>query len=284
MDGSHHGWFGKDGPRTCVMEMVDDAQGTTLAFMDQQETTELAMRTLWKWIDRYGIPQALYTDRKNVFVTDREPTLEEQLAGEQPLTAFGKSCKKLGIEIIEANSPQAKGRVERKHGVLQDRLVAELALAGIKTIEGANKVLQTGFIDNLNTKFAQAPVEPEDFHRPVPKGLNLADVFCFEVTRTLGHDWTIRHDNRYYQITRNNTPLPRPKDKIVMRWRLDGQLFLLYRDKPLEFQALTPGQFERQCETVKLPIAAKSAKISNKTGTPWRQGCTLMFADSGKED
>ena len=278
MDGSHH-WFGEDGPQTCIMQMVDDARGIALAVMDEQETTVLAMRALWQWIVLYGIPQALYTDKKSVFITDREPTLEEQLAGEQPLTAFGKACKKLGIQIIPANSPQAKGRVERKHGVLQDRLVTEFALARVTTIRGANKLLQGGFLDKLNAKFAQPALEPEDFHRPVPKGLNLADVFCFEETRTLANDWTIRHDNRYYQIARDNKPLPRPKDKIVMRWRLDGQLSLLYKDKPLQFEALTPRQFELEAKA-HLPVAAKSAKVASKRGTPWRQGCTRMFAET----
>jgi len=284
MDGSHHAWFGDDRPRSCLMELVDDATGTVLAMMDEQETTELAMRSLWRWIDLYGVPQALYTDRKNVFVTDREPTLDEQLAGEQPLTAFGKACKTLGIVIIEANSPQAKGRVERKHGVLQDRLVTELALAGIKTIETANRVLENGFVSKLNEKFALPPLEAQDFHRPLPKGVALADIFCWEETRTLANDWTIRHENRYYQITKDNRPLPRPKDKILMRWRLDGELFLMYRNQPLEFRALTPRQFEHHVKAARVPVAAKSTKTPGNRGTPWRQSCTLMFADSGNEE
>jgi transposase len=284
MDGSHHVWFGEDRPRTCLMELVDDATGTVLALMDEQETTELAMRSLWRWIELYGVPQALYTDKKSVFVTEREPTLEEQLASEQPLTEFGKACKRLGIAIIEANSPQAKGRVERKHAVLQDRFVAELALNGIKTIETANKALQNGFVSALNDKFAQAPLEPQDFHRPVPKGVELADIFCFETPRTLANDWTIRHENRYYQIGKENRPLPRPKDKILVRRRLDGELLLLYRGKPLEFRSMTPRQFERHLKSSKVPVAAKSAKVATTRGTPWRQSCTLMFADSGKED
>ena len=97
MDGSHHCWFGVEGAQDCLMNMVDDATGTTLSRMDSAETTEAAMRTLWSWIERYGIPQALYTDKKTVFVTDREPTVEEQLAGEEPRTAFGEACAKPGI-------------------------------------------------------------------------------------------------------------------------------------------------------------------------------------------
>ena len=123
MDGSHHLWFEDRGDECCLMNMVDDATKTTLSLIDKEETIEISMRLLWAWIDKYGIPEALYVDRKNVFVTDREPTIEEQLKGEEPLTHFGRSCQKLGIQIICANSPQAKGRVERNHGVYQDRLV-----------------------------------------------------------------------------------------------------------------------------------------------------------------
>ena len=109
LDGSHHRWFGPEHPGSCLMNMVDDATGTTLSSMADEETTEAAMGTLWLWIERYGVPSALYTDKKNVFVTDREPTIEEQLAGMEPrrCVAFGKACEKLEIEIITANSPRA---------------------------------------------------------------------------------------------------------------------------------------------------------------------------------
>ena len=132
LDGSHHRWFGPERAECCVMDMVDDATGVTMALMAEQETTEAAMRLLWQWVERYGIPQALYVDRKTVFITDREPTLEEQLAGQAPMTAFGQACAKLGIQLIPANSPQAKGRVERRHGVLQDRFVKELSLRALR--------------------------------------------------------------------------------------------------------------------------------------------------------
>ena len=204
LDGSHHEWFGAGRPRTCLMNMVDDATGTTMALMANEETTEVAMRLLWRWIERYGIPKALYTDKKNVFVTDREPTIEEQLAGEEPRTAFGKACKKLGIEIIRAHSPQAKGRVERSNGVYQDRLVKELRLHGITTVEQANKLLAEGFSEALNARFEQEPASPTDFHRRVPKRLNLAEVFSWEDRRTLQNDWTIRYNNRFYQILKQN--------------------------------------------------------------------------------
>jgi len=199
MVGSHHMWFSGQEDKDCLMDMVDDATGRTLALMSEEETTVAAMRVLWAWVEKYGIPKALYVDWKNVYVTQREPTLEEQLSGELPLTQFGMACKKLGIEILPANSPQAKGRVERKHGVYQDRWVKELRLAGIRDIEGANQSL-LGFTESLNTKFAVEPRSSVDFHRPVPQDMDFRSVFCLEEQRTVGNDWVVRYKNHFFQI------------------------------------------------------------------------------------
>jgi hypothetical protein len=220
------------------MNMVDDATGATMALMGGEETTEVAMRLLWSWIERYGIPKALYTDRKNVFVTDRGPTLDEQLAGEEPMTAFGKACQKLRIEIIPAHSPQAKGRVERSNGVYQDRLVKELRLHGITTVEGANELLAEGFSDALNAKFQREPASPTDFHHPVPKDITLAEVFCWEEMRTVQNDWTIQYNNRFYQILNHNQPRPQPKEKVLVRVLLDETMQIIYRNKKLSYEAI----------------------------------------------
>lgn len=234
MDGSHHRWFEDRGDETCLMNMVDDATTTTLTLMDKEETTDLAMRLLWAWIDKYGIPEALYVDKKNVFVTDREPTIEEQLRGEKPMTHFGRACEKLGIRIICANSPQAKGRVERNHGVYQDRLVKEFRLRGIDMITEANALLEGGFVDKLNTKFAKAPADPTDRHRPLDKKTDLASIFSFEHRRTIGNDYTVRFKTKVFQIVKQNA-LPPAKAKLTVQVRLDGSIHLIYCDRELEF-------------------------------------------------
>lgn len=287
MDGSHHRWFGSERPEACLMNMVDDAQGTTMSSMCEAETTEGAMRLLWRWVETYGVPRALYTDRKNVFITDREPTLEEQLAGEEPKTAFGKACAKLEIEIIPANSPQAKGRVERNHGVYQDRLVKEMGLKRITTIAGANKLLHNGFTDHLNAKFERAAADPTDYHRPVPDGLDLADVFCFEEYRVVQNDWTVRHQNRYYQILHENKPLPKPKDKLLVRLRLDGTLHLVYRGKPLAYRGITVKELRFRADKKKPAAPEPKTTVERSatrkpTNSPWRQNCTRMFAETKK--
>lgn len=286
LDGSHHRWFGEERPQCCLMNLVDDATGHTMALLDEEETTEAAMRLVWRWVETHGIPRALYTDRKSVFVTDREPTLEEQLAGEEPRTAFGRACAKLGIEIIEANSPQAKGRVERKHAVFQDRFHKELQLRRVTTIETANKVLSNGFVEQLNTKFSCPAICSDDAHLSVPKGVRLEDVFAFEDFRTLTNDWTLRHDNRCYQVLRTNSPLPKPKTRILVRRRLDGTIVLEYRGKPLEHREVPLLEFlpKRHAPTASKPKpTTRTSPSPVKSRSPWKQGCILMCADSARK-
>ena len=233
MDGSHHRWFEDRGEEECLMDMVDDATGKSLALLDKEETTVAAMKVLWAWVERYGIPKALYVDWKNVYVTQREPTVKEQLAGELPLTQFGRACQKLGIEIITANSPQAKGRVERKHGVYQDRWVKELRLAGIKDTERANQSL-TEFTEKLNTKFAVEPRGSADFHLPAPQGMDLRNVFCLEESRTVGNDWVVRYKNRFFQIGPQSN-LPPAGRKVLVQEHLDGAVHIAYREREVLF-------------------------------------------------
>ena len=163
MDGSHHAWWGQQ-PR-CLMNMVDDATGRRFGLLFEQETTEAAMRTLWGWIGRYGVPQALYVDSKTVFRTDREPTLEEQLKGEKPLTAFGQACRKLGIELIYAGSPQAKGRVERSHGTDQDRLIKEFELEADSGSAGRQSILAATVLEADQPEICRRSSRPP---RPAP--------------------------------------------------------------------------------------------------------------------
>lgn len=279
MDGSHHDWFGSEHGKYCLMNMVDDATGKTMGLLDHQQTTEAAMNLLRRWIMRYGVPHALYTDRKNVYITDREATIEEQLAGEEPMTSFGKSCYKLGIEIITAHSPQAKGRVERSNGTYQDRFVKELALRGVTTLTLANEMLANGFTDDLNARFAVAPVQEEDYHRPLSRGLDMDSIFCHETYRTLGNDWTLRHDNSFYQILKGNKPLPKPKDRILVRIHFDGRIQLVYRDKIMAFTVISPEQLHDQKKAQKItPYRGNMSKTvkRKKPQKKWRPNCNRL--------
>lgn len=272
-DGSHHAWFGPDNPKACLMDLVDDATGVSMGFMAHEETTEAAMRCLWKWVETYGVPRALYLDRKSVYLALREPTREEQLAGEQPVTEFGLACKKLGIELITAYSPQAKGRVERKHAVYQDRFVHELRLQKITSIDGANALLADGFVQQLNEKFACAPRDPKDAHRAVPARLDLRDAFCFDETRTVTNDWTIQFQRQTYQILRLNAPLPRPGDKVIVRTWLDDHMSLWFKGRPLTFEPAPTGQGRTVPKPQKTLDRGAPAKPKSKPAPnhPWRR-------------
>ncbi len=260
LDGSDHDWFGQ-GQRDCLLAMIDDATGRRRTRLASGETTVDALKLLWCWIESYGIPQSLYVDRKSVYITDREPTVEEQLAGREPATAFGRVCQKLGIEIIAACSPQAKGRVERSHGVYQDRLVKQIALDELTSYEEVNTLLES-FDGGLNDRFAVEPASAIDSHRPVPEDLDLADVFVLEHVRTVNNDWTVRFENDWYQITGPKRSLPPAKDKVQVLRRLDGSLAIHYRGRPVDYELL-PERPQRQ----------KPRPSSKKPGTqtePWR--------------
>src|SRR6185295_8334373 len=143
LDGSFHPWFEHRGAASCLLTMVDDATGRSVGRFGAQETIWAAVGVLRAWIERYGIPRALYTDWKNVYV--RRPNLEERATGAEPLTQFGRMCAKLGITIIPASSPQAKGRIERHHGTHQDRLVKKLRRQAIGDVVTANAFLETTY-------------------------------------------------------------------------------------------------------------------------------------------
>ena len=190
LDGSFHPWFEDRGPQSCLLTLVDDATGGTAGRFGEQETIWAAVEVLRAWIDRHGIPQALYTDWKNVYV--RVPNQEERETGAEPLTQFGRMCATLGIRIIPASSPQAKGRIERNHGTHQDRLVKKLRRHGIADIATANAFLETAYWADHNRRFAQPPASSEDFHVARPRGLRLDTVFRLEETRTVSNDWVVR--------------------------------------------------------------------------------------------
>lgn len=268
MDGSHHDWFEGRGETAVLMDMVDDATGETLAQFHDGETTRAAMLTFWGYTDRYGIPLSLYVDRDTVYVSRRETTVEEQLDGEGALTQFGRAVQKLGVRIIPANSPQAKGRVERKHGVYQDRLVKEMRLEGIRTRAEGNAFLEDGFLKDLNERFTVAPRSDVDLHRPVPEGLDLRTVFCFEEERGVDNDWTVRWNNRIFQIRKENRVLPPARKKVMVQEWLDGSIHIFYRGEEIAHEELAekPAKAKR-------PLRVPATRIPFKPAAdhPWRR-------------
>ena len=232
-DGSHHDWFEGRSGRCCLITLIDDATKTRLSQFFEEETMFGAMIVLKLWIIAYGIPESLYCDKKNAFVLTREPTDSELLAGiTKPKSHFGKACDRLGIDVIPANSPQAKGRVERNHGVDQNRLVKELRLAGISTLEQANMFLLETYLPNMNGKFSRVPKSSDDAHVK-PGTAKLDDILCMEYDRKVSKDYIVRFECRLFQILPEAKQKPRPGDTVLVRVRLDLSVLILWKNKPL---------------------------------------------------
>jgi transposase len=267
MDGSFHRWFKCSDKELCLMVMTDDATSTKMAYLCKEETTMDAMVILRKWIKRYGVPKALYTDYKTVYLHDHKTAERLKERGEEALTQFGAACSKLGMEIIGASSPQAKGRVERANGVFQDRFVKEMAFRGIRTVEKANRFLEEHYLDVLNRKFAKLPANDADYHRRAPEDNELDIVLACEESRTVANDWTVRFRNRTYQILNCNRNLPPASGRITVSERLDGSLHFIYRDREMDVKEITGTE-----RPIKEPSQKKRFKKPCKPSLnhPWR--------------
>ena len=268
MDGSQHDWFEGRGEDAVIMVMVDDASSRTYARFGNSETTRAAMETFRRYTELYGLPQSLYVDRDSIYRCERQPTVEEELKQTGPLTQFGRAMNTLGVKIIPAYSPQAKGRVERANGTLQDRLVKEMRLEGINTIEQANRFLEEVFLPKYNEKFNVIPKKEEDLHRPVPESIIFDEVLCFEESRQVQNDWTVSWRNRFFQLTKRNEALGLAKQKITVREKLDGTIQLVYKGHNLAYTELSERPEKM---TVKVKQLARNRKPwKPEPNHPWR--------------
>lgn len=274
LDGSFHPWFEDRGPQSCLLTLVDDATGRSLGRLGAQETIWAAVGILRTWIAHHGIPRALYTDWKNVYV--RRPNQDERATGAEPLTQFGRMCAALGIKIIPASSPQAKGRIERNHGTQQDRLVKKLRRKGIRDIDAANVFLDAGYWDDHNRRFAQAPASEEDFHVAVPRGQQLDKIFRLQETRTVSNDWVVRYDNRLLQLERQSGRPP-ARSTVLVYAAIDGQIEIHYRDRVMRWTDVPalPRRAATTAESSPTPARRDGGPIRPRipcADHPWRRG------------
>jgi hypothetical protein len=232
MDGSHHDWLEGRGPACVLMGYIDDATGRGFGRFYEYEGTRPAMDSFGRYIQRYGIPLKVYLDKHTTYKSSGKPTLEEELAGIEPLSEFERALQELEVEVIHAHSPQAKGRIERFFGTLQDRLVKEMRLRGIQSIEEANLFLEE-YWPEFNRKFAVDPKEKEDLHRPVPRGLKLDEVLCIKGKRSLRNDFTVAYNRRLYQVE-DSIRAP----KVTVYEGLDGSIRLKHKGRLLKIREI----------------------------------------------
>lgn len=233
IDGSHHDWFEGRGPICVFMGYIDDATNIVHGRFYDYEGTMPAMDSMKRYIKRYGIPKSVYLDKHTTYKSWAEPTIEEQLNDQKPMSSFEKSLAALSIEVIHANSPQAKGRVERLFKTLQDRLVREMRLMGVKSVNEANEFLIT-YLPKYNRRFKKPAASEADLHRPALHSRELDRILCIKEDRTVKNDFTIAYNGTVYQIEQ----VTRAKKVTVEEW-LDGTLHITYNGQDLRFREIT---------------------------------------------
>jgi len=239
-DTSDHDWLEGRGPRLYLIKGVDDATSKVAgAKFVLTDGVKQNIGVFWDMIRRRGIPLSVYVDRGSNFKTTRHHSIEDQLKGEYPSTQFARALEELGVKMIYANSPQAKGRIERKFGVFQDRLCSEFRLYNISTLEDANRYLWEKFIPRHNRMFSRTAKEPGSAYRPLPPGLSLKDIFCLKDERMVAGDNTISYQGRAFQILPNQYRSSYYKAKVEIHEYLDDSISLFYQGKKLKHKPLT---------------------------------------------
>lgn len=263
MDGSTHAWFGPDLPAAVLFVMIDDASSGVFAYFYATEDTVTAFDCFGRYVRRLGLPLALYVDRDSIYKVNDPLALQSarETGRKEPLTQFGRAMRDLGVKMIFAHSPQAKGRVERVNRTFQDRLVKELKRLGIDTIEKANAYLAKTFLKSLNALVQRTPAGGANLHQHVPASVTLEDTLCVMEPRTVGQDWCISWAHRILQIQKQHAALALAGKKIQVLQRADGTLQLRYQNQPLAFT-----------EAALRPVKAPAPTLRPTPQTPWRPG------------
>ena len=275
LDGSEHDWFEGRGPKCALLVFIDDATSRILyaRFITVEDTINLMRRTK-EYLKLNGRPVAIYVDKDSIYKINRQASIDEELRDAMPLSQFTRAMGELGVEMIFANSPQAKGRVERGFRTHQDRLVKELRLAGISDMAAGNKFLETVYIARHNGKFAVAPASRINAHRPLLKTHRLDEILCVKLNRTLANDYTLRFDNKFFQVTKDQDIRIRPRDIVTIEEWLDGSRHLKFKEVYLSYKNISKPPYRGYYSTHRSELN----RVGSGTGTsvpgkdhPWRR-------------
>lgn len=264
IDGSHHKWFENRGHECNLMGYIDDATSEAFGRFYEYEGTIPAMDSFKRYIKKYGIPCSVYMDRHSTYKSTAKPTIEDELQNKPVLTQFGRVLKELGVKYIPAGSPQAKGRIERLFGTFQDRLVKEMRLKKIKTIDEANRFLEY-YLPIYNKRFTVKPIGKGNLHRSLPKDINLDAIFSIKIKRTLRNDFTVAHDKKLYQVLEKTNA-----KKVIIEERLSGKMFITFKDKKLKYKKIDKRPEKQKPEETYFNFSTKRKYIPPKNH-PWRQ-------------
>ena len=263
MDGSHHPWFETRGDKCVLMGYIDDATGRPFARFYTYEGTLPAMDSFKRYIKRHGIPISVYLDKHTTYKSNGKLSIDDELNNTAPLSQFERALKELSVEVIHANSPQAKGRVERIFNTFQDRLVKELRLEKINSIDEANAFLGQ-YLAGYAKRFGKQPAKDGDFHRPCSKGVDLDRILCIRTERTIRNDFTVAHNKRLYQVLDNVRA-----ERVVIEEYVNGSMKIWHKDTALKFKTISVRPAK---EPTKAPYVFKlrRAYTPQAYNHPWR--------------
>jgi hypothetical protein len=262
LDGSHHDWFEGRGPRCVLMAYIDDASSRVYARFYAYEGTIPAMDSCTRYVQQYGIPLAIYADKHTTYQSPAPPTVDEQLAGVPPTSQFGRALRELGVALIPAHSPQAKGRVERLFKTFQDRVIKELRLADVSRLDAANEFLK-GYLPIYNRRFAVPPAQATDLHRPRLAHRALDRILCLKMTRCLRKDFTITYQGGLYQI---HETVRAPH--VLVEEHVDGTMRITHQGRTLGFHAITSRSM-KAAEATK--VHRPRCPVTPRPDHPWRK-------------
>lgn len=248
-DASPHDWFEERGPKCDLVSFIDDATGLISARFEPSETTEGYMRLFSSYIKKNGCPKALYVDKSAIF------RVNHGKESERKSTVFGRILKELGIELICAHSPQAKGRVERMYSTFQDRVIKEMRLAGVSSLEEGNEFLKS-YLPIYNERFSKEAANSEDAHFPISEHLNLYEVFTRREERRLSKSLDFSFQGTIYQIVACSTPRRIMNQKLIVFTALDGEMWIECLGQRFEVKAYNE-------------IAAKPQEMDRKQLNAW---------------
>jgi len=275
-DGSYHYWFEDRGEKCCLLATIDDANNRVWAKFDHHEGVEPTFAFWREYIDKFGKPYSIYVDRFSTY------SMNHKLALENPdtLTQFERAMETLNTEIIHAQSAEAKGRVENLFKTLQDRLIKELRLNNISTVEDANRFLEEDFLPRFNAKFMVEPRTDADLHKKLTKQEEnkLDSIFSRQYERTVRNDFTFSYEKNWYQLTENQVVTICKGDKITVEERMDGTLHFSLRGKYLNYEVLPerPRKVSEKKKNAKWVIpAGKTNKPSSDH--PWKKSIQLEY-------
>jgi hypothetical protein len=269
MDGSHHDWLEGRGPELVLMGSIDDATNTTYGRFHDYEGTLPAMDSFKRYVKKYGLPMSIYVDGHTTYKSSKKLTEWDEVEGVKTLSQFERALEELGVEVIHAQSAQAKGRIERLFGVFQDRLVKEMRLRDIATKEQANELLEE-YLPRYNERFGVCPANEADVHVPLPRHIDLDRYLCIKRERTVRKDNTIALDGRVYQLEE------RGGKKVIAEERLDGSLHIMNNGAALKYKEITERPRKVVVPKTDMRVYNQPQKPSNDH--PWKRRWKIQNA------